>query len=225
MVATRLFSVVLVLILTSAVGGGSSAQRKSRRRSTARPVPQITRDDLVTTSDTGSKGVTEVALKFSLAAAGRSQAFYIGAAFSDSHPNSAVLSILSVSNRYHYESHSSVEILVDGSRLSSREKYDSFRQAGVDNGNAVETLSVSLTLDEFRLMATASRVDVTAWVDRFTLNTSTISALGQFVGKVDLALAKARLKPKATDGHSVSSSGLLREFDPTIETPTVFYRT
>lgn len=196
-IKTKMLPVFFVCFLICFLAVDSLAQRKSRSRGSGRPSAQSRQDQSVTTSYNEATGETEIKLKFLLAAASRSQAFYIGAAFSDSSPDSAVLAIMSISTRYHYESYSYVQILADGSRLSYRDKYDSYRQAGVDNGNAVETLSVILTFDEFRGLAAASRVDITAWIDRFALNPSNIYAIRDFVRKVEAASERAKQKSQA----------------------------
>jgi hypothetical protein len=178
-----------------------SAQRRTRGKRPQPPRPAQTTPPLQ--EETITVTGTSVNMKHAFAASDYKQAFYVGAAYGNSTPDSAVLSILSISKNYRYEKYSTVEILIEGQPLSylSRERRG-FRQASVDeNGNAIEVLSVILSLEEFRRLSSARRVDITVWIDRFSLNAANIEALGKFVSKID-ALAKVDVlaaQPQETD--------------------------
>lgn len=186
----------------------SFAQRKTQKSNTK---PEIRQDESISTSYDKTKDETTVNLKYTPVVSGNNQSFFIGAAYSDKDSDSAVLSIYSISKKYRYEEYSDVKILVDGEKLSyTGERLARLidnREASVDeNGNAVEILSVLLSVSELKSIASARRVDITVWTDSFILNPKNLNLLREFAAKVEPLNTKAQVKKPNNKLNSVSAS-------------------
>jgi len=208
-----IFLLIFVLTLVCLSTSISLAQRKTQKRNT-KPQPRQTvtpkprQDENISVTYDKAKDQTTVNLKYALAASSYGQIFYIGAAYSDDTSDLAFIGIISVSRNYRYEKYSNVKILKDGERLSYlREENRGNREARVDeNGNAVEIISVVLSVSELKRLASARRVDITVWTDSFALNAGNIYALRDFVAKIEpLELKAQNAKSKSTPKQGVAS--------------------
>ena len=116
---------MIFLVLISFAVNGTVAQRRTRGKRL--PSPRQTQTTAPVEEETITVTGTSVNLKHAFAASDYKQAFYVGAVYGSSTPDSAVLSILSISKNYRYEKCSTVEILID------EEDFQAVQPAGMYN--------------------------------------------------------------------------------------------
>lgn len=220
-------NISLLILLLLALSFSISAQRK---RPTVKPTPKPTpkavaplpQTELITTRYDQAKDQTTVSLKYRSAVLGPNQSFFLAADYFDTDPDSLFFSILSVATNFRYAEYKDIKILVDGERLS----YGSERLARLlnlrdakvgKNGEAMETLSVILTIDELSRIASARRVDISVFTDSFVLGPQNLAALKEFLTKIEPVRTKGLAKKQEKEKPPPSACPLTLDKSPEIK--------
>ncbi len=195
----------LLLIIILAFSFSALAQaKKPKAKPVAKPTPKTAavnppQKELITATYDPVKDQTILKHSYMPVASGPRQAFFMAAGFNDESSNQVFFTIYSVSKSYRYVDYRNITILVDGKKLGYKgERLAALfnpREASVDaNGDAVEILTILLSVADLREIANAKRVDFTIWTDSFVLTPQNITSLREYVNKVDELRVKKSAK-------------------------------
>jgi hypothetical protein len=187
----------------------SLAQREARSRK-GKAVTKSRQIQTVSVDKDSATGETTVQTLLLPAKITPQQVLKVGALFTTESPDKITLFIVSFANDYQYAGNSYLSILVDGENLLDK-YYQASRTTGVENGLAVEYLSVRLDFSDFERIINANRVDISPNFRPFTLGFENKNTLNDFYQKLSPIAETAKLKKQDLEFERAARRKALEE--------------